>query len=65
MLSCNRYRFQFLLVGAIDYWQHTIVKCERHGMAGRVTEVESHVKGKKGGRSVAGFHGSVMVLQNN
>ena len=34
-----------LLVGAIDYWQETIVKFERHGMAGSATEVQSHDKG--------------------
>ena len=54
-----------LLMGAIDYWQDTIVKCGRHGMAGSVTEAHSHDKRKKGGRSVTGVHGSVTVLQNN
>ena len=40
-----------LLVGTIDYWQDAIVKCERHGITGSVTEVQSH---DKGGRSVTG-----------
>ena len=52
-----------LLVSAIDYWQDTIVKCGRHGMAGSVTEVQSHDKGK-GRRSVTGVHGSVTMVQN-
>ena len=55
-----------LLVGAIDYWQDTVVKCERHGMAaGSVTEVKSHDKGKKGGTSVTGVLWSGKVVQNN
>ena len=54
-----------LLVGAIDYWQDTNVKREGHGTAGSLTEVQSHDKGKKGGRSVTGVHGSVTVVQNN
>ena len=49
-----------LLVGALDYLQDTIVKCKRHEMAAcSVTEVQSHDKGKKGGRSVTGVHRSV------
>ena len=44
-----------LLVGAIDYWQDTMVKRERHGMAGSVTEFQSHDEGK-GGRSPTGVH---------
>ena len=52
-----------LLVDAIDNWQDTIVKCGRHGMAGSVTEVQSHDKGKKAGRSITRVHGSVTVVQ--
>ena len=51
-----------LLMGAIDYWQDTIVKCERYGMAGSVTDLQSHDKGKKGGRSVTGVHRSITVV---
>ena len=58
-------RLHCLLVGAIDYWQDTTVKCDRNGMAGSVTEVQSHDKSKKGGRSATGVHGSVTVVQNN
>ena len=53
------------LVGTIDYWQDTTVKCKRYGMVSSVAEVRSHDKGKKGGRSVTGVHRSVTVVQNN
>ena len=56
-------RLHSLLVGAIDYWQDTIVKCGRQGVAGSVTDVQNHDEGK-GGRSVTGVHGSVTVAQN-
>ena len=45
-----------LLVGAIDYRQDAIVNYGRHGMAGNITEVQSHDKGK-GGRRVTKFTG--------
>ena len=52
-----------LLVGAIDYWQDEIAKWRRHGMAGSVTDVQSHDEGKDGG-SVTGVYRSVTVIQN-
>ena len=52
-----------LLVGGTDYWQSTIVKCGRPGMAGSATEAQSHDKGR-GRRSVAGVHGSITEVQN-
>ena len=51
-----------LRVGGMDYWQDVITKCGRHGMAGSVTEVRSHDKGK-GGRSVT-VHRSVTGVKN-
>ena len=52
-----------LLMGAIDYWQDSIVKCGKHGMAGSVTNVQSHDEDKCG-RSVTEVHGSVTGVQN-
>ena len=45
-----------LVMGGIDYWQGTTVKCRRPGMASSVTEAQSNNKGK-GGRSVTGVTG--------
>ena len=63
MLDSNSDGFQCLLVGGINYWQGAIVKCGRPGIAGRVTEAQSHVKGR-GRRSVTGVYGSVTGIQN-
>ena len=44
-------------------WQDAIVLCGRHGIVGKVTEVQSHDEGK-GERSVTGVHESVTGIQN-
>ena len=43
--------------------QHGIVKCGRRGIAGSVTEAQSHDEGR-GGRSITGVYGSVTGVQN-
>ena len=72
VIDFNAYWAALPTGGCHDYWQDTILKRERHGTAGSVTEVLSHDKDKKGGRSVTGIHGSVTgvhgsvtVVQNN
>ena len=35
-----------LLVGGRDYWPDAIVKCRRPGIAGSVTEAQSHDEGR-------------------
>ena len=52
-----------LLLGSIDYWQCTLVKCGRPGMSSSVTEAQSYDK-DRGGRSITGVHGSVTGAQN-
>ena len=52
-----------ILVGGIDYWQHSIVKVGRPGINGSVTEAQGHDEGRCG-RSVTGVHGSVTGIQN-
>ena len=52
-----------LLVGAIDYWQDSIVQPGKHGMTGSVTEVQSRDEGT-GGSSVTEVHWSVTGVQN-
>ena len=68
MLDCNSDGFQCLLDCTAYWWRHRLLagcncKCGVPGMAGSVTEAQSHDECRSG-RSVTGVYGSETGIQN-